>query len=359
MKIEVNPVPVPPLRKRPKRSKWRRLLLCLAALMVLSLAGGGWVVYQNTYDIREQQVTVTGGAQPLKGVLALPPQGRGPFGLVVFVHGDGPIDATHDTFYRPAWEAFARAGYASLSWNKPGVQGAPGNWLHQSMDERATETMAAIAWAKTRPDIDPDRIGLWGASQAGWVLPKVAARAPGLKFVIAVSPAINWLRQGRYNLLAELRGKHASAEEIRSEVARSDTTRELLRKGATFEQYRAAVGAANAMTPDRWRFVSANYTSDASEDLAKVRIPVLLMLGGHDINVDVADTESAYRALLRRPGQVQVRHYPDATHSMAAKNVEDSEVLAFALALVAPRALTVEGYLEDLHCFVATIDSRG
>ncbi|MGW9206683.1 alpha/beta hydrolase family protein [Embleya sp. NPDC055664] len=92
-------------------------------------------------------------------------------------------------------EAYARAGYATLSWNKPGVAGSPGNWLDQSMEDRARETEAAIAWSRSRPDVDHARVGLWGAGQAGWVLPKVAARTPDVEFVIAVSPAINWLRQ--------------------------------------------------------------------------------------------------------------------------------------------------------------------
>ncbi|GIH97044.1 hypothetical protein Psi01_76740 [Planobispora siamensis] len=329
------------------------MLPALVTVVTLLLAGGGWVVYQNTYAIREEPVTITGGAQPLKGVLARPTGGRGPYGLVVFVHGDGPVDATHDSFYRPAWEALARAGYASLSWNKPGLAGAPGNWLHQSMQDRAAETMAAIAWAKTRPDIDPERIGLWGASQAGWVLPTVAARMPELKFVIAVSPAINWLRQGRYNLLAELRQQGATQQQIQAALARSDTTLRHLRQGSTFEQYRAAVGDVEGMTADRWRFVQANYTADASKDLARMRTPVLLMLGGHDINVDVAETEAAYRRLLARPGQLQVRHYPDATHSLVPKDVEDSQLKTLFLAVTAPRSLFAEDYLEDLRRYAA------
>ncbi|MBG0815541.1 S9 family peptidase [Planomonospora sp. ID82291] len=337
--------------------RWRRRLLSFTAgVIALILACGGWVVYQHTYDLREEQVTITGGEHPLKGVLALPPTGRGPFGLVVFVHGDGPIDATHETFYRPAWEALAEAGYASLSWNKPGVGGAPGQWLHQSMDDRARETLDAIAWAKTRPDVDPARIGLWGASQAGWVMPKVAVRMPELRFVIAVSPAVNWLRQGRYNLLAELEEAGASPREVRAAVARSDRTRELLAAGASFERYRAALGGAQGMTPDRWRFVLANHTSDATADLERMRTPVLLMLGGHDVNVDVAETEDVYRRLLRRPGQLQVRHYPDATHSLVPKDVEGSELRSFLLAVAAPRSLAAEGYLDDLRRYAVRQD---
>lgn len=107
------------------RTRIRCLLGSLLALALAAGAAGGWVAYQHSYDLREQRVTITGGAQPLDGVLARPEGGDGPFGLIVFVHGDGPADATRDTFYRPIWEALAKAGYASLSWNKPGVGGAP------------------------------------------------------------------------------------------------------------------------------------------------------------------------------------------------------------------------------------------
>jgi len=303
-------------------------------------------------------VTITGGAQPLQGGLALPTTGQGPYGLVVFIHGDGPIDATHDTFYRPMWESFARAGYASLSWDKPGVNGAPGDWLDQSMQDRAEETLAAITWARTRPGIDPDRIGLWGSSQAGWVLPTVAARMPDLQFIIAVSPAINWLRQGRYNLLAELRAEHASEAKIQDEIAASDAFVRQLRNGATFEQAQATGKEARGLTRGRWRFAAKNYTADASTDLAATHVPVLLILAGHDLNVDVADTETTYRRLLTRPGQLQVRHYPDATHSLVRKDIEDSTLKTYLVAIAAPRSLFAANFLADQRRYLEQIDSQ-
>ncbi|MEW2219437.1 CocE/NonD family hydrolase [Streptomyces sp. NPDC006990] len=109
------------------------------------------------------------------------------------------MGATHDGGYRPLWEANAAAGYASLSWDKPGVAGAPGDRLEQSMQDRAEEAAAAIDWARERPGIDGDRIGLRGASQAGWVLAEVAAETR-VSFAITVSPATNWLRQAATTL---------------------------------------------------------------------------------------------------------------------------------------------------------------
>ncbi|WP_030765134.1 alpha/beta hydrolase family protein [Streptomyces sp. NRRL F-2664] len=329
-----------------------------AVLAVLALAAAGLgtlIVRQNTYALREETVTVRHGGRALDGVLALPERGRGPFPLVVFVHGDGPVDATHETFYRPLWESFARAGYASLSWSKPGVGGSPGNWLDQSMDDRAGEVADAIAWARQRPEVDAGRIGLWGASQAGWVLPKVAAADPRIRFVIAVSPAIDWRRQGRYNLLAELRRDGASDAEAAAALRRRDTVLDLLARGAPYEEYVQAVGDAPDMSAERWRFVSRNHTADASVDLPALRgLPVLLVLAGHDLNVDVTETEAVYRQVLPGPA-LHVAHYPDATHALVRRSVEASTVRLTLTAVCAPRSLFADGFLADQRTFLASL----
>ncbi|WP_395292831.1 alpha/beta hydrolase family protein [Kitasatospora hibisci] len=343
------------------RRTWFRWLLGSLLAVVLSVgAAVGWVAYQNSYDLREQRVAITGGAQPLDGVLARPEHGDGPFGLVVFVHGDGPADATRDSAYRPIWESLARAGYASLSWNKPGVGGAPGNWLDQSMDDRAAEAAAAIAWARSQPGIDPGRIGLWGISQAGWVLPKVADRVPDVRFVIAVSPAVNWLQQGRYNLLAELAHEHAPQSRIDAELARRERVNEQLRRGATYEQARAAVGAdLQDLTPERWRFIGRNFTADATADLAALKVPVLLVLGGKDRNVDAADTEAGYRRILTAPGQLTVVKHEDANHNLVRPEVEDDEVEGLLTVLAAPRSIYVDGYLDELRRYADSFTPTG
>ncbi len=272
-------------------------------------------------------------------MLARPDRGPGPFGLVVFVHGDGPVDATHETFYRPLWESFARAGYASLSFDKPGVGGSEGDWLDQSMEDRAEETLAAVRWARGRPDVDGRRIGLWGASQAGWVLPKVAARDRRLRFVIAVSPAVNWLRQGRYNLLAELDRDGASGREREAALRRREATLALLGRRASFAAYRAALGDAEGMTEARWAFVTRNHRSDATADLrAMAGTPLLLVLAGHDVNVDVGETEAVYREVLPA-SSLTVAHYPNATHSLVDHEVEDSDLRLTLTAVSPPPAL--------------------
>jgi dipeptidyl aminopeptidase/acylaminoacyl peptidase len=343
--------------------RWRGLRIAVWSLVTVLVVGAGLVgavLWQNTYDMNEQRVSIRQGGHTLNGVLATPRDGRKRHGLVVYVHGDGPVDATHDDGYKPMWEANAKAGYASLSWDKPGVAGAPGDWLDQSMDDRADETAAAIAWARARPDIDGDRIGLWGASQAGWVLPKVAAKTP-VSFVIAVSPAINWLRQGRYHLLAELRADGASAARTRAAIAKSDTTRRLLERHATFEEYvKAMRGDSDGMSADRWGFISRNRTADATQDLRALRgVPVLLTLAGHDINVDTADTERVYREVLDAGGALRTKRYPDATHSLLKQSIEQSDLRITLTALFSPRSLFADGFLHDQRQFLNDLGRGG
>ncbi|GGT34072.1 hypothetical protein GCM10010271_42740 [Streptomyces kurssanovii] len=347
-------------KTRPRRRRLRIAAWSLVTILVVATGLAGVVLWQNSYEMDERRVSIRHGGHILNGVLATPKDGREHHGLVVYIHGDGPIDATHDDGYKPLWEANAKAGYASLSWDKPGVAGAPGDWLEQSMDDRADEAAAAIAWARARPDIDGDRIGLWGASQAGWVLPKVAARTP-VSFVIAVSPAINWLRQGRYNLLAELRAEGASAARTRAEIADSDATRRLLERHATFEEYvRARGGDADGMTAGRWGFISKNHTADATRDLRALRrVPVLLTLAGHDLNVDTADTERVYRKVLDAGGALTVTHHPDASHSLLKRSVEQSDLKITLTALFAPRALFADGFLDGQRQFLDGLGRGG
>ena len=50
-----------------------------------------------------------------------------------------------------------------------------------------------------RKDVDPSRIGLVGASQAGWIIPRAAARSPLVKFaVVTAGPAVSVGEQGLY-----------------------------------------------------------------------------------------------------------------------------------------------------------------
>ncbi|MBB2910659.1 hypothetical protein FHS43_001922 [Streptosporangium becharense] len=335
----------------------RRFATVIVAVVAVLLTGGGWVLVANDYALREERVSIPFDGGVLDGILATPPEpGPRPAGLVVFVHGDGPVDATAAGFYRPIWESLAAAGYASLSWSKAGVGASTGNWLHQSLGDRAREVGAAVDWAARRPGIDRRRIGLWGASQGGWVVPGVAAGRDDVTFVIAASPAVNWLRQGRYNLLAELEHDGVDAAGRAAAVAAADRTRELLERGASWREYRAATLETHPMTEARWGFVMRNFRADATADLTAMGrrgVPTLLLLGEDDRNVDADETERTYRDLLG--DALTVRRFPGAAHSLARTDVEDDAVWGTIVGVMAPRRVFADGYLEAQRDFLARL----
>ncbi|MGW5879090.1 alpha/beta hydrolase family protein [Nocardiopsis terrae] len=320
-------------------------------LLVLLLVSACTAVVGNHYRLEERTVGIPVPGGEVEAIIASPPSGT-VRGTVVFVHGDGPVDATHDGLYRPWWEAAAEAGYATVSWSKPGIGGSSGNWLDQDMDDRAAEVSAVIDWLLEQSRPQSGHIGLWGASQAGWVVPKVVAAREDVDFVVTVSPAVNWLRQGRHHLLSELDRSGADGPERERAVADSDRTRELLAAGAEYGTYRAGTTDPRPMGPDRWGFALRNFRADATADLEAMSarsVPVLLMVGDHDLNVDVDETTRVYTRILGP--HVRVERF-DAAHSMARPAVEGSTSLGLLTAVLWPRALFAPEVLDSYRSFV-------
>lgn len=317
-----------------------------AVLLIVVVAAIG-----NHFRVEVEPVTIDLPDATLDGLLASPPEGDVE-GLVVMVHGDGPVDADHAGFYLPWFEAAADAGYATLSWAKPGVAGSSGNWLNQSMGDRASEVSEVIDWAEGNLDVPTGQVVLWGASQAGWVMPTVVSDRRDVEALVAVGTAINWRRQGRFNLLAELEHEGAGESEVQEATEQSDLLRALMDRDAGYDEYLAETTEADPMSAQRWDFAKLNSGSDATADLvalATEEIPVLLLVGRHDRNVDVEETEAVYLDALG--DNLQVEHV-DSAHSMARPVMEDNPLVGTAAAVLWPRWLFADGVLEEYREFL-------
>ena len=82
---------------------------------------------------------------------------------------------------------FAEEGVAAFAYDKRGVGESGGNFRTVPFMELCDDGLAAIAYLKSRDEIDPKRIGVWGLSQGGWLGPLAASRSADVSFVIAVS----------------------------------------------------------------------------------------------------------------------------------------------------------------------------
>lgn len=123
------------------------------------------------------------------------PAGDGPAPLLVMAHGLGAVRSMRLDAYA---ERFSAAGYACLVFdyrNFGDSEGRPRQVLDVGM--QLADWAAAVAYARTLPGIDPDRIALWGTSFAGGHVIATAARLPGIAAAVAQCPFTDGLASAR------------------------------------------------------------------------------------------------------------------------------------------------------------------
>lgn len=159
-------------------------------------------VARRVEDARVEDVTFANGATHLAGTL-MTPLTAGPHAALVLAHGSGPQDRNGTL---PFARFLVRHGLAILTFDKRGVGASQGDWRKASF-----EILAAVAFLRSRPNVDAKRIGLFGVSQGGWVGPLAASRSRDVALVVSVSgPGVTPGEQMLDMIEAELRGGRAA-----------------------------------------------------------------------------------------------------------------------------------------------------
>ncbi len=287
-----------------------------------------------TEQASTEEILFHSGPFKLVGDLRLP-QGQRPLPVVIFVHGDGPNSRTAGGTYEPIMERMLRVGYATFAWDKPGTGESTGVIDHSRMiEQRAQIVLDAVSMLQDRPEVDPDQIGLWGISQAGFVMPAVLSQSDDIAFMIAVScaggPGVD---QGAY-LVASQAVCAGLAEEDRERVAHllsavewAETyddyvryKRELLSYPALVALGEADVGIHMDIRPEtEWHppNLDGEYFWDPMEVIEGTSIPVLATFGEKDTQVDPIQGAQAYRqALDGGDPRSRVELFPGADHNI-------------------------------------------
>jgi uncharacterized protein len=157
----------------------------LLAAGVVSAQTAGVAVRDLEIDLGEGFIT--------KAQLTYPAEGTAPFPTVILLHGSGPydMDATYSAMpgeeplsanFRLLAERLPEAGIAVLRFNKRGVLGNNeyDTAQIQSADaDRLTEDAAAVVQAALeQPEVDADRLYLYGWSEGAVVAANYAAQQP-------------------------------------------------------------------------------------------------------------------------------------------------------------------------------------
>jgi pimeloyl-ACP methyl ester carboxylesterase len=135
------------------------------------------------------------------------PTASGPVGAVVFGHGSG--QQTKDSC-RFLADGFLERGFATLCFDKRGVGQSTGQFVAVGardsipvFEDLASDIAAGVAFLRTRTEIDPQRIGLAGVSQAGWIVPIAAAKSRAAFMVLLVGPTVSVGIEGFYSRIVE------------------------------------------------------------------------------------------------------------------------------------------------------------
>ena len=256
------------------------------------------------------------------------PSGDRKYPLVIMVHGDGPA---YRTYFFALKECFLRTGYATLMWDKPGFGQSKGKFSRQHLRaERAEILLDAIIRVKSHPRIDSSRIGVWGISQAGYVIPMALPKADDISFMIMVGcPGEDGIQQTAYLIRRQLEFEGVSEEE----AWQAENHFIQIYHAETFEQYiqharplydnpvQREMGFVSALWDEtNWKPHSPEEESffNPIDIIEKTSIPVLAFFGEKDTQVDPIQGVSSYKEALTKAGNknFRVELIPNADHNI-------------------------------------------
>lgn len=310
----------------------------------------------------------------LFGVLTLP-DSEGPHPAVVLLTGSDR-GGVEDPYYRDHAHKMAQSGFAVLRYDSPGVGRSSGSIVGETLEYRTKEAIAAVKSLQSRKDIKPDRVGLWGVSQGGWICQMAAAAYDGVAFIIPVSgPAVTVVEQEVHRVEMQSRFAEFTEEEVTKAVVmrrlladavlsepryRAINKDEAGRLGSgpwddliemiyadeqvdpdeELARMKAALAVAEeepwakylhieqilpmfeSLPPGAWGQVKVSYGAvmevDPADFLSGVRVPVLALFGEADTFLPVARCVTLYEKYLGEAGNEDftIKVFPNADHTI-------------------------------------------
>jgi len=248
------------------------------------------------------------------------PQGKGPFPAVLLITGSGPQDRDESLMgHKPFLvlsDYLTRHGIAVLRADDRGTAHSTGDFATATTADFATDAEAGLALLKTRPEVDPHRIGLIGHSEGGIIAPMIAAgmvpgdqlasRSKDVAFIVLLAgpgtPGIDIIAS-QTMLLDEVSGMPKEAAE---KAAAQERT--LLQLAITEKD-----PATQQLTSPWFRYFLAY---DPAPALRQVKCPVLALDGSKDLQVPPEQNLAAIRAALTAGGNthIQITEFPNLNH---------------------------------------------
>lgn len=328
-------------------------ILSVVSIVTLILIGTS---HLNIQAKQKVQIDITLKAHKLSGTLFLPER-REPDDIIVFIHGDGPQNRTLDGGYASIMNVLLKNKVACYSYDKAGIGNSTGEWLDQTMVDRALEVDAIILELKRL--YPKAQIGVMGFSQGGWVVSELTQMDTAIDYIIVVGGAIDWMQQHLYfetrfaeRAYVDEVEKNAYLEYIKiSDAYISENDYE------GYVSYTQKMGYDEPMHPKRFNFAYINHKSNAEKGIQAINVPFLGLFGEDDWNVDAVESVRTYREILRQytKAYYSVQLIPDATHELLKSKYNlDKEQLIWD-AIWTGENIYAEGALDYLVEFMSEV----
>jgi uncharacterized protein len=238
------------------------------------------------------------------------PEGKAK-GAMIVVHGsgDGPRRA-----YDLWTNFFVSRGWAVVVFDKRGSGQSTGDWHDANFAVLAGDLRKVLQWARDQGELAGLKFGLWGASQAGWIIPQLTAENVVEFAIIQAGPATPTDEFIRRTLESELKAYGFSADEIAKAVRYYELDVAVSRGTKPFSELKKEYAVASeagaewllkrpdpANSPDR-RFMAVIAGFDPAPYWRKTRTPLLALFGGKDHVVPVEGNQRRLERLLAEAG---------------------------------------------------------
>ena len=274
-------------------NKIRLLCIGLFTIIILSLASG------CTSDSRPStgRVTFQNGDVNLAGNLFIP-TGEGPFPAIVIVHGAGKYTSQD---YKYLSFFFVNHGFATLTYDKRGVGASSGSYKgvgvesgEAVLEDLAGDALAGVEFLKSNKQIDPNKIGFFGISQAGWIIPLATSKSSAIAFIVLYSGPVCTVGQEIYY----------------SQITGDDPGDQV--EGISLEQ-----------ASDMARDYAGPHGFDPLPSLEAIDIPGLWMFGSQDRSIPIPLSIDNLDDLVAQQGKdFDYIVYPNAGHSLRDVSTE-------------------------------------
>ncbi|KKK06772.1 alpha/beta hydrolase [Micromonospora sp. HK10] len=142
---------------------------------------------QERGSVPPERVTFTSEGIELVGELRLPAV-AGPAPAVALT---GPFTGVKDQVAGVYADRLARAGFVTLAFDHRGFGESGGRPGHEDSQGKLADLRAAVELLRSRPEVDPGRIGLVGVCLGGGYAVRAAAENPRVRAVVGIAGGYN------------------------------------------------------------------------------------------------------------------------------------------------------------------------